>query len=84
MSNIKNQILDEVGNINNTTLIEEIDRAIRTILIGGQSYTIGTIELRRANLADLYKMKKELEAAETEDSGFTIGRHSAAVFFDRR
>jgi len=38
-----------------------VKAAIKQILGGAQSYTIGTRSLTRANLAELRKWKKELE-----------------------
>ena len=38
-----------------------VNEAIKTILSGAQSYTIGSRSLTRANLAELRKWKKELE-----------------------
>lgn len=64
--------------------LTEVEAAISTILAGGQSYKIGTRSLTRADLSKLYEMKKELEAAVAEENSGTLGRRSAAVFFDRR
>lgn len=64
--------------------LEEVRTAITTILAGGQSYKIGTRSLTRADLSKLYEMKKELEAAVTEENSGTLGRRAAAAFFDRR
>ena len=41
--------------------LQEVKAAIKMILGGAQSYTIGTRSLTRANLAELRKWKKELE-----------------------
>lgn len=43
--------------------LNTINEAIYTILKGGQSYKIGTRELVRANLNQLLKMQKQLQAA---------------------
>lgn len=42
--------------------LEQVDTAIETILIGGQSYKIGSRQLTRANLSELYKMQSDLMA----------------------
>lgn len=78
---------DESGqsdNMSKQELLDEITQAIRVILTGGQYYRIGSRELRRANLAELRAMKKELEAEIKAENSNGIGRRSAAVFFDRR
>lgn len=41
--------------------LEQINTAIKMILGGAQSYTIGTRSLTRADLATLYKRKDKLE-----------------------
>ena len=76
----------DFGDIDDKTLLKEINRAIRTILFGGQSYRIGNQEVRRADLNDLRKMKNELAAAADadEDASAGLGRRSAAAYFDRR
>jgi hypothetical protein len=41
--------------------LADVKAAIKTILSGAQSYSIGTRSLTRANLAELRKWKKDLE-----------------------
>jgi hypothetical protein len=41
--------------------LSDVNTAIKMILGGAQSYTIGSRSLTRANLAELRKWKKELE-----------------------
>lgn len=57
----------------NAEMLSEINQAILTILRGGQSYMIGSRKLTRADLSELYKMRKELESQEVasdKGSGF--------------
>lgn len=65
-------------------MLIEVDNAIRHILIGGQSYKIGSRSLTRADLALLRSMKNDLTAqlAEEDNSGFIAGC-SVAVFDGR-
>ena len=65
-------------------LLVEVDTAIRTIMVGGQSYQIGSRKLTRADLAQLRAMKKELQAeiAAENSSGFFDDTYVA--FFDGR
>lgn len=73
----------DIANMTSKQLLAEVNKAILTILSGGQSYKIGTLELTRASLARLYEMKKELEGFEDEGDG-GIGRRTAVAFFGRR
>ena len=41
--------------------LADVNAAIKMILSGAQSYTIGSRSLTRANLSELRKWKKELE-----------------------
>ena len=50
------------GNVSTVELLGEVKTAIRKILIGGQSYQIGSRKLTRADLYQLRKLKEELEA----------------------
>ena len=76
----------DFGDIDDKTLLKEINRAIRTILFGGQSYRIGNQELRRADLDDLRRLRNELagSVADDEEGNAGLGRRAAAAYFDRR
>ena len=52
--------------------------------MGGQSYKIGSRSLTRADLSELYAMKKELESVIAEENAGGLGRHTAAAVFGRR
>ena len=57
----------------NKELLAEVSAAISAILTTGQSYTIGSRTLTRANITELRKLKADLEsavAAEAADSAF--------------
>lgn len=71
-------------NTNAQQQLQEVNSAISKILKGGQSYKIGTRSLTRADLSELYQMKKELESEIAEDNNNVIGRRMAAAYFDRR
>ena len=42
--------------------LEQVDAAINAILVGGQSYKIGSRQLNRADLAKLYEIQRDLQA----------------------
>ena len=60
----------ETGNFTAEELLMEVNKAIYTVLVGGQSYKIGSRQLTRADLNLLYSMKNDLTAqvAAQEDS----------------
>ena len=67
-----------------TELLGQVNAAIKTILVGGQSYKIGSRSLTRADLAMLKSLRDDLEAQiADDDSGPLLGRTSVA-FFDGR
>lgn len=43
-------------------MLTEVNNAIYAVLVGGQSYKIGTRQLPRADLSLLYNMKNDLTA----------------------
>ena len=64
--------------------LETVNKAIYTILVGGQSYKIGSRSLTRADLSELYAMQKALrsEIENDRDTGL-LGDPSVAVFDGR-
>jgi hypothetical protein len=66
----------------NGDLREQVDKAIEKVLVGGQSYKIGSRSLARAELSELRKMRAELEAEVGGDGGALDNVHVA--LFDRR
>ena len=76
----------DLENISNLELLSEVKKAIRAILIGGQSYKIGSRSLTRADLNALRDLKKELESEIAADAASNTGLldDTYAAFFDRR
>ena len=72
--------------LDNTTaapaeLLEQVNKAITTVLVGGQSYRIGSRQLTRAALAMLNNLRDALEAQPTDaESGPLLGRPHMAFF----
>ena len=60
---------------NKKSLLSDIETAIHAIMVTGQSYKIGTRSLTRADLAELRKMRidlqNEIAAAEESSSGLS-------------
>ena len=49
--------MEEMEQMNTEELLKQVNTAIRTVLIGGQSYQIGSRKLTRADLSLLRQMK---------------------------
>ena len=62
----------------------EVDTAIHAVLLGGQSYKLGTRSVTRADLALFRQMRDDLAAQlQTEDNGNLLGGVVVAVFEGR-
>lgn len=64
--------------------LAEINKAIYAVLAGGQSYTIGSRSLTRADLSLLKQMREELEAEITSDNSSMLLDKTFVAFFDGR
>lgn len=64
-------------------MLEQVNAAITTILVGGQSYRIGSRQLNRADLGKLYEMQADLQAQVAEGTPGFLDDCYVAVF-DRR
>ena len=64
--------------------LAEINKAIYAVLAGGQSYTIGSRSLTRADLSLLKQMREELEAEITTDNSSMLLDKTFVAFFDGR
>ena len=65
-------------------MLNEINKAIYTVLVGGQSYKIGTRQLTRADLKQLYEMKNEFEAQVNADSDSELFHNTYVARFEGR
>lgn len=65
-------------------MLSEINKAIYTVLAGGQSYQIGTRKLTRADLKQLYEMKNEFEAQVNANAGNELFANTYVAQFDGR
>lgn len=64
--------------------LADVNKAIQSILLGGQSYKIGSRSLTRASLAELLEERDNLEAQlASEDSSTLFGDTVVAVFDGR-
>lgn len=65
-------------------LLAQVNAAIATVLAGGQSYTIGSRSLTRADLSRLKAMKDDLEAQLAADENNSLLGRTFVAFFDGR
>ena len=64
--------------------LAEVNQAIQAVLLGGQSYKLGTRSVTRADLALLRQMRDDLAAQmQTEENGRLLGGVVVAVFEGR-
>lgn len=56
---------------NTGEMLSNVENAIESILLGGQSYKIGSRTLTRADLNMLYKMRNDLRAEKNQEQGNT-------------
>lgn len=63
--------------------LKVVNDAIFAIMVGGQSYKIGSRQLTRADLAQLRAMKKELEAQAVQEQSDLFGDTYVGVFDGR-
>lgn len=64
-------------------MLKDVNQAIYSIMMGGQSYQIGTRKMTRADLKLLYNMRNDLTAQIANDSPHLIDDTFVAVFSGR-
>lgn len=62
----------------------EVNKAIQAVLLGGQSYKLGSRSVTRADLALLKAMRDDLEAQLTDEDAPHLFRDTYVAFFDGR
>jgi hypothetical protein len=66
-------------------MLEQVNNAISAILLTGQTYSIGSRSLTRANITELRHLKSELEAeVAAEKSAGTLLDNTYVGFFNGR
>lgn len=64
-------------------MLNEVDKAIYNVLVGGQSYSIGSRSLTRADLRMLKEMKDDLMAQVAENNSNLLDNTYVAEFSGR-
>lgn len=65
-------------------MLQQVNEAITNVLVGGQSYQIGSRKLTRADLSMLRTLKKELQAEVSAEGESSILENTYVVMFDGR
>lgn len=65
-------------------MLTEVNQAIYAVLVGGQSYKIGTRQLTRADLKLLYQIKNDLTAQIAAEGENQLLDDTFVVIFDGR
>lgn len=65
-------------------LLAQVNNAITAVLVGGQSYKIGSRQLTRADLAMLKSMRDELEAQVGQSTQSRLLDRTYVAYFDGR
>ena len=65
-------------------MLQQLNEAITNVLVGGQSYQIGSRKLTRADLSMLRTLKKELQAEVSAEGESSILDNTYVVMFDGR
>ncbi len=64
--------------------LNTVNEAIYAVLKGGQSYRIGTRELERADLKQLFDIQKRLQAAVEQNADSRLFEETVVGVFDGR
>lgn len=65
-------------------MLTEVNNAIYAVLVGGQSYKIGTRQLSRADLSLLYSMRNDLTAQIVAEGATSLLDDTCVAVFDGR
>ena len=72
------------SNYNASEMLTEVNNAIYVVLVGGQSYKIGTRQLTRADLSLLYKLRNDLTAQIAAEGSTSLLDDTYVAVFDGR
>ena len=65
-------------------MLEQVNKAIAAVLVGGQSYKIGSRSLTRADLSMLKSMRDDLEAQVAAGTPSDLLDRTFVAYFDGR
>lgn len=76
--------MEGIGQANAGDMLKQVNEAIYTVLIGGQSYQIGSRKMTRADLSLLRQMQKELQAEVNAQNSSNLLDDTYVTFFEGR
>lgn len=65
-------------------MLNQLDTAIQNILVGGQSYKIGSRQLTRADLKTLQDMRNNLQAEINQNQSSSLLSDTYVAYFEGR
>jgi hypothetical protein len=82
-SNLADELEESTG-YTASELLDEVNKAIAAVLVGGQSYKIGSRQLTRANITELRNLRADLAAQTAQENGSGLFENTSVAVFDGR
>lgn len=70
-------------NLSPSDMLKEVNKAMTTVLVGGQSYKIGSRSLTRADLGMLRELRNELQAQVNNQNSGLLDNTYVSIFGGR-
>ena len=70
-------------NLSPNDMLKEVNKAMTTVLVGGQSYKIGSRSLTRADLGMLRELRNELQAQVNDQNSSLLDNTYVSIFGGR-
>ena len=67
-------------NLSPSDMLKEVNKAMTTVLVGGQAYKIGSRSLTRADLGMLRELRNELQAQVNDQNSSLLDNTYVSIF----